>query len=151
MRDVSPRSSTADQEAETSVEFLECVPQVKHRAILLSCYAARLRVSEVVRLKPGDVDTRRMVIRIEQGKGGRDRYVMLLSRLVNALEKWREFEKPKQWLFPGNRSENPITRHAVEKACREAHRRSGICKPITPHGLRHYAGSPTIPGTGKVV
>jgi len=119
------------------VELLECVPQAKHRAILMSCYAAGLRVSEVVRLKPGDIDTRRMVIRIEQGKGRRDRYVMLSSRLVDALEKWRELGKAKQWLFPGNRPDNPITRHAVEKACREARRRSGIRKPITPHGLRH--------------
>jgi site-specific recombinase XerD len=119
------------------VEFLECVPQPKHRAILMICYAAGLRVSEVVRLKPGDIDTRRMVIRIEQGKGRRDRYVMLSSRLVDALEKWQELGKPKQGLFPGNPPENPITRHAVEKACREAHRRSGICKPITPRGLRH--------------
>ena len=119
------------------VEFLECVPQAKHRAILMSCYTAGLRVSKVVRLKPGDIDTRRMVIRIEQGKGQRDRYVMLSSRLVDALEKWRLLSKPGQWLFPGNPPENPITRHAVEKACREAQRRSGICKPVTPHGLRH--------------
>ncbi len=119
------------------VEFLECVPQAKHRAILMSCYAAGLRVSEVVRLKPGDIDTRRMVIRIEQGKGRRDRYVMLSIRLANALEKWQELGRPKQWLFPGNRPENPITRHAVEKACREARRCSGINKPVTPHGLRH--------------
>jgi len=119
------------------VEFLECVPQAKHRAILMSCYAPGLRVSEVIRLKPGDIDTRRMVIRIEQGKGQRDRYVMLSTRLGTALEKWQEFGKPKQWLFPGNPPENPITRHAVEKVCRVARRRSGISKPVTPHGLRH--------------
>src|SRR5437867_6077998 len=65
-----------------------------------------------------------MVIRIEQGQGRRDRYVMLSSQLVDALEKWRALGKPKQWLFPGNRPENHITRHAVEKACREARRRS---------------------------
>jgi site-specific recombinase XerD len=103
----------------------------------MSCYAAGLRVSEVVRLKPGDIDTRRMVTRIEQGKGERDRYVMLSTRLGIALEKWQEFGKPKQWLFPGNRPDNPITRHAVEKVCRVTCRRSGISKPVTPHGLRH--------------
>jgi integrase/recombinase XerD len=117
------------------VEFLECVPQPKHRAILMSCYAAGLRISEVARLKPGDIDTRRMVIRIEQGKGRRDRYVMLSSRLADALEKWRVLGEPMRWLFPGNPPENPITRHAVEKACREANRRSAICKPVTAHGL----------------
>jgi len=71
------------------LEFLECVRQAKHRAILMSCYAAGLRISEVVRLKPGDIDDRRMVIRIEQGKGRRDRYVMLSPRLHEMLEKWR--------------------------------------------------------------
>jgi integrase len=105
------------------VEFLECIAQAKHRAILMSCYAAGLRVSEVVRLKPADIDTRRMVIRIEEGKGRRDRYVMLSTRLANALQKWQESGKPNQWLFPGNPPENPITRHAVEKACRVARRR----------------------------
>jgi site-specific recombinase XerD len=119
------------------LEFLESVRHAKHRTILMSCYAAGLRISEVVRLKPGDVDSRRMVIRVEQGKGRRDRYVMLSPRLLETFEKWRGLEKTKQWLFPGNRSENPITRHAVEKACREAHRLSGISKPVTPHSLRH--------------
>ncbi|PYS30937.1 MAG: integrase [Acidobacteria bacterium] len=117
--------------------FLECVRQAKHRTILMSCYAAGLRISEVVRLKPGDVDNRRMVIRVEQGKGRRDRYVMLSPRLLETLDKWRALGKTQKWLFPGNRSENPITRHAVEKACREAHRLSGISKPVTPHSLRH--------------
>ena len=95
------------------VEFLECVPLAKHRAILMSCYAAGLRVSEVIRLKPGDIDTRRMVIGIEQGKGRRDRYVMLSNRLANALERWQELGKPKTWLFQGSRPQHPITRHAV--------------------------------------
>jgi integrase/recombinase XerD len=119
------------------VEFIECVRQVKHRAILITCYAAGLRVSEVVRLKPADIDSRRMVIHIAQGKGRRDRYVMLSPRLLEVLEKWRALGKAQQWLFSGNRSEHPITRHAVEKACREALRLSGICKHVTPHSLRH--------------
>src|SRR5262245_7322868 len=119
------------------IEFLECVRHAKHRTILMSCYAAGLRISEVVRLKPGDVDSRRMVIRVEQGNGRRDRYVMLSPRLLETLEKWRGLEKTNQWLFTGNRSENPSTRHAVEKTCREAHRLSGISKPVTPHCLRH--------------
>src|SRR5262249_40841509 len=123
--------------ADEVLQFLECVRHANHRTILMTCYAAGLRISEVVRLKPGDVDSRRMVIRIEEGKGRRDRYVMLSPRLLETLEKWRALGKPKLWLFPGNRSENPITRHAVEKACREAHRLSGISKPLTPHSLRH--------------
>jgi integrase/recombinase XerD len=101
--------------ADEVLRFLECVRHANHRTILMTCYAAGLRISEVVRLKPGEVDSRRMVIRIEEGKGRRDRYVMLSPRLLETLEKWRALGKPKLWLFPGNRSENPITRHAVEK------------------------------------
>jgi site-specific recombinase XerD len=121
------------------LEVLESVRHTKHRTILMTCYAAGLRVSEVVRLKTRDIDSRRMVIRIEQRKGRRDRYVVLSPGLLEMMDKWRVLGKPKLWLFPGNRSENPIARHAVEKACREAHRLSGISKPLTPHSLRRHA------------
>jgi integrase/recombinase XerD len=114
------------------LEFLESVRHAKHRTILMSCYAAGLRIFEVVQLKPGDVDSRRMVIRIEQGKGRRDRYVMLSPRLLETFEKWRGLEKTKQWLFPGNRSENPITRHAVER-----HVERRIACPEFRNRLRH--------------
>src|SRR5213594_3998361 len=133
---------------EEVLEFLECVPHLKHRTILTTCYAAGLRISEAVHLKPADIDSQRMVIRVEQGKGQKDRYVMLSPRLLETLRHWWRTERPQPWLFPGKSSGKPITRHAVEKACQEAHSRSGISKPITPHSFRHYAGSPTIPGAG---
>ena len=88
--DVLPAVLSPDEVA----EFLECDAQAKHRAILMSCYAAGLRVSEAVRLKPGDIDTRRMVIRIEQGKGRRDRYVMLSTRLGTAVAGTRAKLRP---------------------------------------------------------
>ena len=82
--------------------FLACVPNPKHRTILTTCYAAGLRVSETVRLKPTEIDSQRMVIRVEQGKGQKDRYVMLSPKLLEILREWWRMAKPKPWLFPGD-------------------------------------------------
>ncbi len=117
--------------------FLACVVSVKHRTILTVCYAGGLRISEVVRLRIADIDSQRMVLRIEQGKGQKDRYVMLSSRLLTILRDWWRREKPTHWLFPGEVAGAPVTRSAVERVCQHARRRSGIAKPITPHSLRH--------------
>jgi len=117
--------------------FLSCVANPKHRTILTICYAAGLRISEAVRLKPTEIDSQRMVIRVDQGKGQKDRYVMLSPRLLEILREWWRIEKPKTWLFPGDIPGRHITRYAVERACREAHRASGISKPISPHSMRH--------------
>ena len=122
---------------EEVLHFLSCVPSPKHRTILTTCYAAGLRISEAVRLKPPHIDSQRMVIRVELGKGQKDRYVMLSPRLLEVLRDWWRLEKPKPWLFPGDIPGRHITSHAVELACREAHRASRISKPITPHSMRH--------------
>jgi integrase/recombinase XerD len=122
---------------EEVLQFLESIPHIKHRTILTTCYATGLRISETVHLKPCAIDSQRMVIRVEQGKGQRDRYVMLSVRLLETLRQWWRTERPLIWLFPGKSADKPITRHAVEKACQEAHSRSGISKPITPHSFRH--------------
>ncbi|MBI3693395.1 MAG: tyrosine-type recombinase/integrase [Acidobacteria bacterium] len=122
---------------EQVVHFLGCVPDVKHTAILTTCYAAGLRISEAVRLKPGDIDSQRMVIRVELGKPQKDRYVMLSAQLLQTLRGYWRVARPKQWLFPGKLPGRPLSTDAVEKACREARRRSGIAKPVTPHSLRH--------------
>jgi site-specific recombinase XerD len=118
-------------------QFLSCVQSTKHRTILTICYAAGLRISEAVRLKVADIDNKRMVIRVEQGKGQKDRYVMLSPKLLEILRAWWPVERPKQWLFPGDRVGSHITQDAVELACHKAHQRCGIAKPITPHLLRH--------------
>ena len=117
--------------------FLSCVASPKHRTILTTCYAAGLRISEAVRLKPTEIDSQRMVIRVEQGKGQKDRYVMLSPRLLEILRNWWRLEKPKPWLFPSNIPGRHITRFAVEDACQEARRVSGISKPVSPHSMRH--------------
>jgi integrase/recombinase XerD len=83
------------------------------------------------------IDSQRMVIRVEAGKGRKDRYVMLSPRLLNILRDYWKTTRPKEWLFPGDRPGEPITTSAVEVACREARARSGITRPITPHSLRH--------------
>jgi integrase/recombinase XerD len=118
------------------LHFLGCVEDIKHQAILTTCYAAGLRISEAVRLKTSSLDNQRMVIRVAQGKGHKDRYVMLSPKLLGTLRDYWRIVRPKEWLFPGYLG-RPITTHAVEYACRKARLRGGICKPISPHSLRH--------------
>ncbi len=118
-------------------QFLRCVASFKHRTILTTCYAAGLRISEAIRLQPSHIDSQRMVIRVEQGKGQKDRYVMLSPKLLEILRAWWRVEKPQPWLFPGNIPGRRIPARAVEQACQRARRRSRILKPITPHSLRH--------------
>ena len=119
------------------MQFLACVPTLKHRTILTTCYAAGLRLSEAVRLQCTDIDSQRMVIRVDQGKGQKDRYVMLSPKLLKVLRDWWRVEKPRPWLFPGDIPGRHIGRNAVERACQEAHQRCRIPKPITPHSMRH--------------
>jgi site-specific recombinase XerD len=118
-------------------QFLAYVDSLKQRTILTTAYAAGLRVSEVTHLRVTDIDSQRMVVRVDQGKGRRDRYVMLSPRLLQALREYWKVVRPKTWLFPGDIPGQPISRSAVELACHKAHRASGITKPITPHSLRH--------------
>ena len=119
------------------VQFLDSIKTPKHRTILTTCYAAGLRISEAVHLTLPAIDSQRMVLRIAQGKGQKDRYVMLSSKLLEILRDWWRVSRPRHWLFPGDRPGSPITCHAVDRACQQAQRRSRIAKPITPHSLRH--------------
>src|SRR5205807_994697 len=125
---------------EEVLHFLDCVAGPKHRTILTTCYAAGLRISEAIRLKSVDIDSQRMVIRVEQGKGQKDRYVMLSPKLLETLRHWWRAERPAHWLFPGDIPGKHITRDAVAHACQKAHQHCGISKPITPHSLRHAFG-----------
>jgi integrase/recombinase XerD len=122
---------------EEVIRFLESVESRKHRAILSTCYGAGLRVSESVALTPPAIDSKRMVLRVEQGKGMKDRYVMLSPKLLEILREWWRVERPQHWLFPGDMPGQHITKDAVEGACRKAHHTCKISKPITPHSLRH--------------
>jgi len=122
---------------EEVLHFLSCVRSTKHRAILTTCYAAGLRISEAIRLQPTHIDSQRMVLRVEQGKGQKDRYVMLSPKLLQTLRNYWRAIRPKGWLFEGDVTGQPINRSSVELACQKARRLSGIRKPITPHSLRH--------------
>ena len=119
------------------VRFLDAVKAAQHRAILTTCYAAGLRISEAISLTVSAVDSERMVLRIAKGKGQKDRYVMLSPKLLAVLRAWWKVQRPRHWLFPGERPEVPITRSAVQLACRAAARRAGLAKAVTPHSLRH--------------
>jgi len=123
---------------EEVLNCLGCVVNTKQRAILTTCYAAGLRISEALHLKPTDIDRQRMVIRVEQGKGQKDRYVMLSPKLLETLcNYWRAVRPQGGWLFEGERSGQPLNRSSVEQAGQKARRRSGIRKPISPHSMRH--------------
>jgi site-specific recombinase XerD len=122
---------------EEVLEFLSCVRGHNHRTILTCCYAAGLRISEVVALDVSHIDSRRMMIRVQQGKGQKDRYVMLSPKLLEILREWWRRDRSQHWLFPGNIPGRHISPDAVEHACQEAHRLCRLAKPITPHSLRH--------------
>jgi integrase/recombinase XerD len=122
---------------EEVLTFFGHIGNLKHKTVLMTCYAAGLRISEAVSLKPTHIDSQRMVIRVEQGKNRKDRYVMLSERLLEILPHWWRVAKPKNWLFPGKIPGQHITRFAVGESCREAQKRSGLSKPVTPHLLRH--------------
>ncbi|MBB5420662.1 tyrosine-type recombinase/integrase [Paraburkholderia atlantica] len=122
---------------EEATRFFESIPSLKQRTILMTAYAAGLRVSEVVHLKVTDIDSKRMMIRVCQGKGRKDRYVMLSPRLLEILRLYWQDARPSEWLFAGNIPGRPISRQAVGEACALARQRSGITKPVTPHSLRH--------------
>ena len=119
------------------MHFLNAITNHKHRAILMTAYAAGLRVSEATHLKVTDIDSQRMMLRVEQGKGMKDRYVMLSTRLLDVLRTYWKSARPTRWMFPGEVPGQPITREAVGLACQKARRDAGIAKPITPHSLRH--------------
>ena len=118
-------------------QFLDAVDNLKHRVILTVCYAAGLRISEAVRLTPAAIDSQRMVIRVEQGKGRKDRYVMLSPRLLEMLRDYWKRTHPGAWLFPGDKPDRPISPLTLNLTCREVRAQSGISKPVTPHSLRH--------------
>jgi integrase/recombinase XerD len=94
---------------EEVVRFLESVKQPKPRTILTTCYAAGLRISEAIQLTISAIDSQRMVLRIEQGKGQKDRYVMLSPKLLEILRAWWKIHRPRHWLFPG--AVPGLTRH----------------------------------------
>ena len=122
---------------EEVARFLGAVDNLKHRMVLTVCYATGLRISEAIRLRPAAIDSKRMVIRVEQGKGRKDRYVMLPPTLLDMLRDYWKRTHPGEWLFPGRSPGQPIHPLTINLTCREVARQCGIGKPVAPHALRH--------------
>lgn len=124
--------------AEEVQQFLAAVPGIKNRTVVMLCYGAGLRVGEAVALKIANVDSARMVLHIENGKGGRSRFAALSPRLLTVLrEYFRAVRPPGPWLFPSWRTDTHLTQGTIRTACRDAMYQTGLAKRVTPHVLRH--------------
>jgi integrase/recombinase XerD len=122
---------------EEVLRLLEAAPSLTHHVIFSTMYGTGLRVSEALHLRVPDLDSQRMMIRIEQGKGHRDRYVPLSPKLLELLRTyWRKL-RPQPWLFPGQLPDQPLRREAVRDAIARASERAGLKKHISPHSLRN--------------
>ena len=117
--------------------LLDAAPGLKYKAAFSIAYGAGLRASEVVHLKLGDIDSSRKVIRVEQGKGCRDRYAMLSDPLLDLLRAWWREARPQGWLFPGRDPVNPLTTRQLRRAFDDARETAGIDKRVSLHTLRH--------------
>jgi integrase/recombinase XerD len=126
-----PRKLPVILSPEEVARFLDAAPGLKYKAALSVAYGAGLRVSEVVALKVSDIDSKRMVIRIEQGKGHKDRYVMLSPHLLELLRAWYNAARPQGWLFPGMNPVNPTSARQLRRACDTAAQMAEIGKRRT--------------------
>jgi len=132
-----PRKIPVVLSPEEVARFLEAAPGPKYKAALSAAYGAGLRVSEVVALKVSDVDSQRMLLRIEQGKGRRDRFAMLSPQLLELLRDWWRIARPQVWLFPGQNPVNHLTPRQFNRVVHAAARAAEITKRVSPHTLRH--------------
>jgi len=138
-----PRKLPDVLSVEEVARLLEAAPGAKYKAALGTAYGAGLRVSEVASLKIDDIDSKRMLLRVEQGKGRKDRNAMLSPQLLNLLRLWwsegrrRNVILPHGWLFPGQNRTDPISTRQLHRAVHEAAERAGIRKRVSPHTLRH--------------
>lgn len=132
-----PRKIPIVLSPEEVVRLLEAAPGVKYKAAFSVAYGAGLRVSEVVALKVSDIDSERMMLRVEQGKGSKDRHAMLSPLLLELLRDWWRIARPKAWLFPGRDPLQPLSTRQINRACHAAADMARITKRVTPHTLRH--------------
>ena len=132
-----PRKLPVVLSHEEVARLLAYAPGLKYKAALGIAYGAGLRASEVVNLRINDIDSERMVIRVEQGKGRRDRYAMLSPQLLDLLRTWWREGRPTTWLFPGQDPLQPLSARQLNRACHAAVEAAGIKKRVSPHTLRH--------------
>lgn len=117
--------------------LLEAIESPKYRAIMMAQYAGGLRIAEACSLRPEDIDSKRMVIHVSAGKGGKDRYTVLSERLLAYLRDYYRRYRPKEWLFPGQTKTGHVTAEAARRIFRLAATSAGISRRVTPHVLRH--------------
>ena len=132
-----PRKLPVVLSVEEVARLLDAAPGLKYKAALSVAYGAGLRAAEVVSLKVSDIDSTRMIIRVEQGKGGKDRYVMLSPSLLELLRDWWKAARPQGWLFPGRDPAQPMTTRQLNRACHAAAQMAEINKRVSLHTLRH--------------
>jgi integrase/recombinase XerD len=132
-----PRRAPIVMSPEEVARFLEAAPGPKWKAALSAAYGAGLRVSEAVALKVSDVDSQRMLLRIEQGKGRKDRHAMLSPQLLELLRDWYRIARPAVWLFPGQNPVNHITARQFSRVVYDTAAAAEIKKRVSPHTLRH--------------
>ena len=117
--------------------LLAHAPSLKYRAALSVAYGCGLRISEIANLKIADIDSARMLIRVEQGKGRKDRYVMLSPDLLDILRAWWRVKRPRGWLFPGQQPSDPLTARQLNRVVHAAAIAAGLTKRVSMHTLRH--------------
>ena len=122
---------------EEVLRLLAAMPKLNYRIMLMTAYSAGLRVSEVARLRVEDIDRAQMLIRVQQGKGQKDRYVMLSATLLEVLGGCAKVSQPTDWLFPGERAGHHISPHTLNRVCKAAAEAAGIHKRVSMHTLRH--------------
>jgi site-specific recombinase XerD len=119
------------------LRLLEAAPSPKHKAALSVAYGAGLRAMEVVALKVSDVDSKRMMLRVEQGKGCKDRFAMLSPQLLELLRDWWRIARPPVWMFPGRDRISQMSTRQLNRVCHMAAELAGLPKWVAPHTLRH--------------
>jgi integrase/recombinase XerD len=132
-----PRKLPVVLSPEEVARLLDAAPGLKYKAALSVAYGAGLRATEVISLKVCDIDSKRMLIRVEQGKGRKDRYVMLSPHLLDLLRAWWKAARPQGWLFPGRDPAQPMTTRQLNRACHAAAHMAEITKRVSLHTLRH--------------
>jgi site-specific recombinase XerD len=124
----------SDEEAS---RLFECMHNPKHRAVLLTCYAAGLRLREATHLKIPDIDGTRQQIHVREGKGAKERVVPASPRLLAELREYWKIKRPANYLFPGKTPDGPLSSATIQKACKLGLAQAGIRKAATPHTMRH--------------
>ena len=137
---------------EDLVAMFDACNNLKHKTLLMTSYSGGLRLGETLGLLPSDIDSTRMMIRVEQGKGRKDRYVMLSATLLEALRSYWKTFRPVRWLFEGRKPGEPLSPSTAEKVFTAAAGRAGIRKGVSFHSLRHaFATHLLEDGTNIVV